>query len=282
MAGKRPWRLWIGRWIQELNGTSGLAGLGGLCLAIVSFMGGNASSDKIAAFTGWLGIVITLVAIGIAACRAIPPKFRHPTDLVSQRLTLDKLNTINPPLFKLGVVGPEMVGKTTLVNRILQQVPPCQRTQGVHAYVTALQTSPMRYLAMLDGPGQMYADQFEIASHANILCIILDHHSSDSEKRIDENRIQSHMLFQEQLRGYLAKQPRKPICIHLLLNKQDLWDDNSVPTAEKEKLRRLLFNEERKWQDSNLIRTVTSAEYSNRSPNDVAILMNQIRDFLRE
>lgn len=282
MAGKRPWKLWMGKFIQELNGTSGLASLGGAILAFISFGGWNAFSSTLTAFTGVLGIITTVIAIAIAAYKAIPPKFRHPADLVGQRLTLDKLNNIDPPLLKLGVVGPGMVGKTTLVSRILQQVPPHQRTQGVHAYVAALQISRMPYVAMLDGPGQMYADQFEIASHADILCIILDHHNSDNEKKIDERRIQDHLLFQKQLRGYLAKQTQKPTCVHLLLNKRDLWEDSSVSQEEKRRLKELLLNEEKSWKDSNLVKTITSAEYSNLASTDVAILLQQIRDFVKE
>jgi GTPase SAR1 family protein len=236
-----------------------------------------------------IGILTTVIAIAIAAYKAIPPIFRHPDALIGQRLSLDKLDNIYPPLFRLGVVGPSMVGKTTLLKRILQQVPLYQRTLEVHAYVAVLQRSPILYLAMLDGPGQGFADQFNIASHADILCIILDHNASDHEKSINEDRIQEHLMFQQQLRWHLAKEARKPSkearkpsSVHLLLNKRDLWEDSSVTQVDKERLKKILRDEEGRWKESNLARKVTCAEFSNHDPNNIADLLQHIYDLSRE
>ncbi|MFM7641530.1 MAG: GTPase domain-containing protein [Cyanobium sp.] len=269
MTSKRRWSLWPRRFIEELNPTSGFASLGGAILTIISFVGWNASSGPMSVVFGVLGIVVITLAIAIAALKAIPPALRNAADYVGQRLNLDKLDQIDPPLPKLGIVGPGMVGKSTLLSRILQQAPPQQRTQEVHFFIAVLQTSPIRYLAMLDGPGQMFAGQFEIASYADILCIILDHNGSDQEKLIDRMRIQTNLEFQEQLRDFLAKRPRKPSFVHLLLNKRDLWGDVSVPQADQLFLRNFLVDEEQKWKHSNLAKEVNSVEYSNFRHDDI-------------
>ena len=276
MTSKRIWRLWPRRFIQELNPTSGFASLGGAILAVVSFGGWNAFSGPFSVVFGVLGIVVIAVAIAIAAFKAVPPALRNAADYVGQRLSLDKLDQIDPPLPKLGIVGPGMVGKTTLLSRILQQAPPQQRTQEVHCFIAVLQTSPIRYLAMLDGPGQMFAGQFEIASYADILCIILDHNESDQERSIDRMRIQTNIEFQEQLRDFLVKTPRKPSFVHLLLNKRDLWGDVSVPKADQTLLRNFLVDEVKKWKQSNLVKEVNSVEYSNFYHGDIVALLDCI------
>ena len=280
MAGKRRWRIWYKRFIQELNGTSGLASLGGALLALISFTGQNLFSGLIAALMGSIGIVITTVAVGIAAWKAIPPVLKKSADLVGKRLFLDELTNIDPIPLKLSVVGTPMVGKSTLISRILQQVPPNQRTNSVYAYIAALQTVPPHYLAMLDGSGQMYADQFEIAASADVLCIILDHHSSDTERTVDEARIEEHLAFHEQLRGYLGRQTRKLTWVHLLLNKRDLWE--SASAREHQTLIEFLQREEQLWRQSNVAKNVTSEKYSNCYPDDGGVLLQKIYELLRE
>jgi hypothetical protein len=280
MAGKRRWGSWFKRFSQELNGTSGLASLGGIFLAVIAFIGLNAFSGMIASIAGAIGILITVVAVGIAAWKAIPPVLRRAGDLVGQRLSLDKLVNVDPPPLKLSVVGPQMAGKSTLVSRILQQVPPNQRTQNVHAYIAALQVAPPHHLAMLDGSGQEYADQFEIASLADVLCIILDHNHSNTEKSVDASRINDQLAFHQQLRRYLGKQNRKLTWVHLLLNKRDLWENAS--TQERQNLTDFLKREEQSWRQSNLVKDVTSEKYSNFCADDGGIFLQKIHEFLRE
>lgn len=276
MTSRRRWSLWPKRFIQELNPTSGFAGLGGTILTIISFIGWNAFSGPVSVVFGVLGIIIITCAITIAAYKAIPPALRNAADYVGQRLSLDKLDQIDPPLPKLGIVGPGMAGKTTLLSKILHQAPPQQRTQEVHFFIAVLQTSPMRYLAMLDGPGQMFAGQFEIASYADILLIILDHNDSNHERSTDRTRIRSNIEFQEQLRDFLGKRPQKLSFVHLLLNKRDLWGDVSVPTPEQLHLKKFLVDEEKKWKHSNLAKEVNSVEYSNFNNGDIVALLDCI------
>lgn len=275
MAGKRRWKDWPKRVANELNGTSGIAGAGGTLLTI----GGWALLPSVAAVvTSGVGVLITAGAMGVAAWKAIPPKFRNPIDLVGRRLPLDQLDNVHPPLPKLGIVGPSMVGKSTLLNVILTQPPPDERTQGVHTYVAPLQTNPVQYVAIIDGGGQMLADQFSVAAPADILCIVLDHHRSNSEKNVDKQRLTEHSLFQEQLRGYLATQRNKLAWVHLLLNKQDLWKD--APDQERQSLLEFLLSEVKTWEGGNWARRVTYALHSNRYTDDVGNFLRQIVAFL--
>lgn len=276
MSTRRRWKIWPRSFIQELNSTSGLAALGGAILAVIAFGGWNVSSRPLTVIFGVLGVIIILAAIAIAASRAFPPALRNPESYVGQRLSLDKLDQFYPPLPKLGIVGPEMAGKSTVISRILQQAPPDQRTEEVHFFIAVLQTSPIRYLAMLDGPGQMFAGQFEIAALADILCVVVDHNKSSQDKSIDNSRVQSNIEFQDQLRGYLAKQNRKQKLVHLLLNKRDLWNDVSVSQSDKVYLKDFLVGETRKWKISNLASEVTSAEYSNFNHEDTVRLLERI------
>jgi hypothetical protein len=278
MSRRRHWHKWLKRFIQELNSTSGLASLGGLILTVIAFIGWTASSSFLSAFLGISGIFIAVVAIMIPAWKAIPPKLWNAADLVGQRLTLDKIESVDPPLLKLGVVGSSQVGKSTLVSRVLHQIPPSQRTDIVHGYVAALNTNPLQFLAMLDGPGQVFANQFQIATPADILCIIIDHNLSDNETSIEETRIQEHIKFQQQLRGYLKEQSKKPVWIHLLLNKQDLWENNSLDKCER--LKQLLKDEAKAWKDSNLVSTVTFAEHSNGRPDEITSLISHLQQII--
>jgi hypothetical protein len=280
MARKRRWKTLHKRFIQELNGTSGLAGFGGALLAFISFIGLNALSSPIAAFVGSLGILITTVAIGMAVYKAIPPILKNPSDYVAKRLPLDELAEMDPSPLRLSVVGPPRVGKSTLVSRVRQQLPPNQRTNGVHAYIVSLQTAPPHHFAILDGPGQMFADQIQIGASADILCIILDHNDSDTEQDVDSVRIDEHIWFHEQIRGYFRNQNRRLAWVHLLLNKRDLWENSSPQDLQI--LTEFLKRQEREWRQSNLAENVTSEKYSNNFPNDGVLLLNQVREFLEE
>ncbi|MGL5940513.1 MAG: hypothetical protein ACRC2S_09030 [Waterburya sp.] len=59
MASKRPWKQWFGMFIKELNGTSGLTGVGGAILAIISHFGLNLNSGKI---TNYITAILRLIS----------------------------------------------------------------------------------------------------------------------------------------------------------------------------------------------------------------------------
>ncbi len=278
MAAKRQWKAWPKRLGQEINGASGAVTLGGTIVTAVSV---TTLTGVAAIATGGVGILIAGAAAGRAVWKSIPPKLLGPEELVGKRLRLDELENVNPPLLRLCVVGPSETGKTTLVNIIRAQAPPDHRTQGVHAYVIPLQTNPLRFIAVLDGAGQMYADQFTVAAPAHFLCAMLDHNRSHTEDAIDPGRISAHTRFLEQLRGYLSNERNEPVPrVHILLNKRDLWEN--APEQEQAQLKSQISAEVEAWRNSNLAGDVTHMEHSNLDDADVAEFLRLVEAFILE
>ncbi len=277
MAAKRRWSEWPGKFVSELNGTSGLAGFGGALLTGLSFGGLTAASGALAVITGGVGIVIMGGAVLVAGAKSLPPKLIHPSDVVGQDQTIEDLVKIDPKPFAVGIVGPSQAGKSTLARRILQQPQPAKvpRTQGVHCHVAALQTAPLTYVAMVDGPGNQYAMQFSVVEHSQIAFVLLDHNSGDGAAHIDTNRVKDHQHFQEQLRHYLVAKGQKLRWVHIILNKQDLWHQ-----VDHQNLLRFLEDETKQWRNSNLSMRVTSSVHSNESPADIASLLSEIKTFV--
>jgi len=189
---------------------------------------------------------------------------------------IDRLSAFEPPIFAVGIVGPSQAGKSTLASRILQNAPPNRspRTQGLHCFVAALQTAPLNYLAMVDGPGDQFAMQFTVVECSQIAFVILDHNMFDSVAADPQRRIEHHN-FNKQLRAFLAAKSRQLIWVHLLLNKRDLWEK-----APHQNVLDLLKSETEEWTKSNLARRVTSAIHSNENPSDIACVLAEIRTFL--
>jgi hypothetical protein len=154
MPGKRRWKNWPKRLTTELNGVSGIAGVGGTALSVA---GWTAVTGPVGIVLGGLGIVIAAGAFGHAIWKSIPPQLQKPEDLVGQNLSLDILAKVHPPVPTLGVVGPSKAGKTTLKSRLSHQPTPTERTQVVRAYIAPLVTTPVKYIAILDGGGESYA-----------------------------------------------------------------------------------------------------------------------------
>ncbi len=279
MSSKRRWKEWPTRMRDELNGTSGVATVGGSILSVLSFVGLSAVSGAAAVVTGGVGVVIAVGAVGLAGWKAIPPKLKDASNLVGKRISIQELISVYPPLLKISIVGPSRAGKSTLVNMIRNEEPPDERTRGIHVYIAALQVSPVRYIAVVDGGGQLYADQFTVATPADILCIVLDHNDTDNDQQVSQERLNEHMAFLRQLRGYLQSQRSEPLAwIHILLNKRDLWE--SSQEEDKQHLLTFLSDAEKEWRDGNWAKKVSSAQHSNRYAADVGAFLRQIVGFI--
>jgi Ethanolamine utilisation - propanediol utilisation len=247
MPGKRLWKNWPKQLTTELNSVSGIAGVGGTALSVA---GWTAVAGTVGIAFGVLGIAIAAGALGHAIWKSIPPQLQKPEDLVGQNLSLDVLAKVHPPIPTLGIVGPSRAGKTTLKSRLSLQPTPTKRTQVVTAYIAPLVTTPVKYIAILDGGGESYAQQFAVAAPAEIICAVLDHNSSDTAATVDAGRMASHSLFMQQMRGYLSEaQKGRAGWVHLLLNKRDLWETSSGD--EKATLSNFFKEEVSKWQQGN-------------------------------
>jgi hypothetical protein len=198
-----------------------------------------------------------------------------PRDVEGKELPIADLQTINPRIAALGIVGVGSVGKTTLKARLLQMPSPDHptQTQRVTIHVSALLRDPATYLAIVDGAGESAWQQGEIAEHSDILLVLLDH-DDIAGPQLNEDRIRSHEQFGRQLRDQLTNHAHWRGPVHVLLNKSDLWE-----RAEKEPKQRLLgffAREAEKWKTA-FGDDVTSAEHSNDSADDIAHLIETIR-----
>jgi hypothetical protein len=274
MAGKRRWTKWPGKFMSELNGTSGLAGAGGAVLTGLSFGGLTAASGALALVTGGVGIVLMGAAVIAAGARSFPDRLVNPADIVGEDRSLDQLGNLEPAVFAVGIVGPSQAGKSTLASRILAVPPRNQRTHGLHCYIAALQTAPVKYVAMLDGPGDQYAMQFSVVENSQIVFVILDHNIHE-HATMDKERILEHRRFQKQLRDYLIAKSKRLMWVHLLLNKRDLWENLS-----HDELLAFLQTETDEWTKSNLSQRVSSAIHSNEKPSDIADTLTEVKRFI--
>lgn len=201
MGFKRRWSQWPKRVSDELNSVAGIAGIGGVAVSAGSltlFTGTIAT-----AFTG-LGAIAVVGVVGYAAYKAVPPPMRKPEELVGQVIGLRDLSNVHPPIKTLSVVGASQAGKTTLKNRLaLNFTPVVTRTQKLSAYVVSLQTVPPSFVAILDGDGDRYAQQFKLAEACDFLCVVVDHNKSDSASAIDAARLNEHQEFLKQMKHHL-------------------------------------------------------------------------------
>jgi len=197
---RRRWAQWPGRISQELNGVSGLASLGGIAITAgsLTFLAGTAAL----ALTG-VGTTIVFGAIGYAAFKAVPPRMQHPNHLVGRNVSIGDLGNVSPPLPTVAIIGATQAGKTTLKNRLAHEHTSTERTQSISAFIISLQTAPPIPIAILDGGGDKYAQQFKIAEICDYLCIMIDHNISDAEISVNKDRLSDHASFLKQVGHHL-------------------------------------------------------------------------------
>lgn len=103
-----------------------------------------------------------------------------------------------------------------------------EATQKITVHVSSIFRRQDLYVAVVDGRGENYAHQSEIAKAADLLCVMLDHSILEASEDISAERITRHREFGTRVREALAHQwsehPRDiPLKVHLLLNKKDRW-----------------------------------------------------------
>jgi hypothetical protein len=273
MGFKRRWTQWPGRTARELNGVAGVAGLGGVALGA----GGLATVAGTAALalTG-VGTAVVLAATGYAIYQAIPPVTKSPGDFVGGTVTLETLETVFPPIKSLAIVGISQAGKTTLKNRLSFDVAPIGRTQQIGAYIKSLETVPPSFLAVLDGSGDRFVQQFRIAEKCDFLCIVVDHNKSDIAESVDPKRIADQEHFLMQLRHHLdeTKAPRKE-WVRFLVNKRDLW--RTSEPKQQELLAGFFDAEANRWRQGRYAALVDVKPHSNEAAADTSFFMDILK-----
>ena len=271
MAKKRRWSEWPRKISEELNSVTGLLTVGG---AVLTWAGGGAATAL-----GIVGWVITIGALVYAICRAIPPAMENADDLVGKTLDLIELNNISPPIRKLAFVGPTRTGKTTLKRRLQFEPSPNERTQAATATIVPILTNPVTYLAVLDGGGESFPQQFKIAELADHLCLVVDHNNSNDDPSVSGERRIETVKFMTQIREYLLEtESPKKVSVEVLVNKRDLWE--TLPVKDRKTFLDFVSEETKKWKDGNFSKDVRMATHSNQNIDDVARFMNKLKSTL--
>jgi hypothetical protein len=266
----RRWfsRFWP-RFQEQANVAAGIVGLGAVAIAVAGLV--VEGTVRTVLIVLGAGIVSIMVAVGVF--RARPPKELTPSDVAGKDLPLADLPSIYPRVPAVGVIGVGGVGKSTLKSRLLQ-LPAAKKeyTQNVTFHVSPLLHNHQTYVALLDGRGEWYDQQFDIAAQADILLILLDHNDIDSTDP-NPDRLTAQRDFGTQVRGFLNNREIRKKVVHLLLNKSDLWQ--KADGAKQEEIRSFFAEQVEGWRDA-FGRAVTEAEHSNDFPEDTANLIEVI------
>ena len=276
MWKKRRWSEWPRKIREELNSVASVVGVGGIVIAVAGefFQTGNARLVLVI-----VGGVIAIGAVVYAIRKAMPPTMRNASNLVGDTLDLTELDNIFPPIRKLAIVGLTSTGKTTLKNRLQFQPPPNERTQAARATIVSIPTKPVTYLAVLDGGGENYSQQFKIAESADHLCLVIDHNRSDNDPKVSNERKEETKEFMTRIREHLreTESPQK-IWIEVLVNKKDLWE--APPNKDRETFIDFVNEETEKWKDGNFSKDVRMKPHSNQNADDVARFMDRLKSTL--
>lgn len=263
---KRRWTTWprrFGRPLTEASAYVGVIGVG------ISAVGASVAAPALLI----AGAVTIGSALLYAGYRGIPPKLKAASELVGSRVSLQALDEIDRPILKLGIVGSTQSGKTTFIQQALQQPPETTRTNKIYATVVVLQTTPTSYIALIDGDGEQFAQQFEVTEHADFLLIFLDHNLGDSSAAKSKERIEEHDRFIKQLEFHIRQ--RKHISrLHIILNKRDLWE-KSRNAGELQKWLQVHANHLKHATSAD---EVTSDIHSNKIASDIGKVMRLISE----
>ena len=223
-----------------------------------------------------VGTVMVVAAVATAATKGFPPAMKPAQELVGQVVELDALSNAAPTIQKLAIIGPGRAGKTTLRNRLAFDLSPLTRTQEISAYVASLQTHPQKYLAILDGQGDRFAQQFKLAELCDCLCIVIDHNASDSDAAIDPVRVSQHRDFLTQIKHHLDQSGAgKKQRTYILMNKRDLWA--SAPKDQQAALIEFVKGETEGWKNEKRAKKVDFRAHSNNIHEDVAQFMSLLK-----
>ena len=136
------------------------------------------------------------------------------------------------PIF--GVIGIGDVGKTSLIEEILELDRTKDETRGKYVYIQDfLIDGEIKYIAFLDGTGQRNSIQMEIVRKVQHLIILIDHNLSATDIRFNPDRKDEHSFFLENVRDEIQNGKINIDKLFLLFNKEDLWKQNPLEVKEE-------------------------------------------------
>ncbi|PIF77144.1 hypothetical protein CLU95_4316 [Variovorax sp. 54] len=265
---KRDWASWPGRLGKKIESTSGR-------VAIVSGMAAAAGLVLATPTVLAVGGVVTVGALIAALVQSFPEKKRSISEFIGGQCSLEDLDSLDLKIPRLAVVGVTQSGKSTFLSTAQQINHVHRRTNKIYAEIMTLPGAPAKYVALLDGDGEKYMQQFEIAAKADYLVVFVDHNISSSSGDCIASRLREHEQFKDQMEPVL-RQRGTIERIYLLMNKRDIWEAGSDAAMASSWFDAFAKD----YSKSGLSKTFAYSNHSNKNTTDTAAVMQDIRDFV--
>jgi hypothetical protein len=268
LASSRKWKIWPRRFAEKIESTSGMVAV----IAGAATVTGLIFAAPVAIAIGGVGLGGAIIFAGV---RSIPPKLSTAAESLGQKLSLEKLAKLDHPPIRLAVIGATQSGKSTFLKRTQHSAESSTRTNKVEAEILMLPGNPPAYIALLDGDGREFAQQFEILKEADLLIVFVDHNVSATQNIKSEDRLAEHDRFIEQIEPVLKRRLSRPK-IHLLFNKRDLWESGPDSTE----LINWFQRHADEWNRIDITNDFSFGYHTNNTTADTAKMMDIIRGFV--
>lgn len=268
MAGSRNWKIWPRKFAEKIESTSGMVAV----IAGAATLTGLIVAAPVAIAIGGVSLGGAIIYAGV---RSIPPKLSTAAENFGQKLSLENLAALDHPPIRLAVIGATQSGKSTFLANTQHSTETPPRTNEVEAEIVMLPGNPPAYVALLDGDGTEFAQQFEIIKEADLLIIFVDHNVSATQNIKSEDRLAEHDRFLKQIEPVLKRRLSRPK-IHLLFNKRDLWE-NGPDSAE---LINWFQRHADEWDRIGITNDFSFGFHTNNAAADTAKVMKIVRGFV--
>jgi GTPase SAR1 family protein len=273
------WRPFLARWYSNLKDRiSGWNHVSILVTVVFSIIGGALLAFQSTKSIGQLFIAVmaifALIAFVVEICKSFPVVFLSFHNKVGGSVSLEELeNFLQKPKF-IGVIGRQNVGKTTFVDACVGRKYENQSTDKPYARIVALpNTSPTKYVALIDTVGSSDSSQFRIQSMSDSLVLFLDHSESTNSNRHSKERLKNHEYLVNQLikaHDHNARQTK----VAIFCNKSELWSSRLVDSSAMDELAgkiRTTLMQSGKYQ---VVETIN--RHSNTETKDIAFAMSRL------
>jgi hypothetical protein len=263
----RNWGSWPKNAYDSMNkNAGGFLGIAGILTGVV----GVIVTAPIAVIIGGVTVAATIT---YAVVSGFPKKKINANDYIAKPMTLAEMQNLSEDLLKIGIFGTSSSGKSTFIKHATVSNNVIPVTHEITATIALLQSSPPRKIALLDGDGKNFSQQFKVVNHSQVLIVFLDHNSGDAELTINNNRLTRHEEYLLQLEGFLKTEKVGKIkLIHFVLNKKDLWKQ----IRSVDKLVSWFEGIVNDWSHKNFSDKVSHSQHSNNESADIIALMNVI------